>query len=70
MLVNSIAKNTKVADSNSDCKNKTVKRLLLSKNSNKTLGYSISNTRLAFIKLRYAFTKALIFQHFDLKSYI
>ena len=52
-----------------DCKDETVGKLL-SKNSNKIIGYLTPNARWAFIQLRQAFIKALIFQHFDLKCHI
>lgn len=61
LLVSSIIKDSKIDISNSDCENKIVKRLFPFKNLNKILGYSIFNARLAFIKLKHAFTKALIF---------
>ena len=52
-----------------DCKNKTVKRSLF-KILNGATGYLTLKARLAFTKLRKAFTKALILQHFDSKYYI
>ena len=54
-----------------DYKDETVKRLLLtSKNLNGAMGYLTAKARLAFIQLRKAFTKASIFQHFDLECHI
>ena len=53
----------------SDCKDKMVKRSL-SKNSNRATSYLTPKARLAFTKLRKSFTKAPIFQHFDLEYHI
>ena len=50
--------------------NKTIKRLLCSKNLNRITGYLTSKAKLMFTKLSKAFTKALIFQYFDLKYHI
>ena len=55
--------------SGGNCKDKTGKKSP-SKNSNRVTGYLTPKARLAFIKLRKAFTKALIFRHFDLKCHI
>ena len=52
-----------------DCKNETIKRLP-SKNLNRATGYLTPKTRLAFTKLRKAFTIAPIFKHFDPKCHI
>ena len=53
------------------CKDKTVKRSPpTSKNSNGTTGYLTPKARLTLIKLRKAFTKALILQHFDPECHI
>ena len=52
-----------------NCEDETVKRSL-SKNSNEVTGYLTSETRLAFNKLRKAFTKAPILWHFDLECHI
>ena len=49
----------------------TVKRSpLIFKNLNGATGYLILKARLAFTQLRKAFTKARIFQHFDLECHI
>ena len=53
----------------SNCEDKTVKRSLF-KNLNRATDYLTLKARLAFIKLRKAFTKAPIFQHFDLECHI
>ena len=50
----------------SNCKDKTVKKLP-SKNLNRATSYLTPKARLAFTKLRKAFTKALILRHFDLE---
>ena len=53
------------------CKDETVERSpITSKNSNGAISYLTSGAKQAFIQLRQAFTKALIFQHFDLKCHI
>ena len=57
------------ASGGGDCENKTVKKLLF-KNSNGAKDYLTLKTRLAFTKLKKAFTKTLILQHFDLECYI
>ena len=56
-------------DSDSNCKDEMVKKSP-SKNSNGAIGYLTPKARLAFTKLRKAFTKAPILQHFDPKCYI
>ena len=56
-------------DSGSDCENETVKRSS-SKNLNRTTAYLTPKARLAFIKLKKAFTKVLILQYFDPKCHI
>ena len=57
--------------SGGDCKDKTVKRLLLTfRKSNGSTSYLTLKARLAFIQLKKAFTKAPILWHFDLKCYI
>ena len=61
--------NVGIVDSGDDCEDKIVKRSP-SKNSNRATGYLIPKARLAFIKLRKAFTKAPILQYFDPKCYI
>ena len=53
----------------SDCGDKTVKRSP-SKNLNGATGYLTPKARLAFTKLRKAFTKTLILRHFDAKCHI
>ena len=54
-----------------DCEDETIKRsLLTSKNSNEIMSYSTPGTKQAFTHFRQAFTKALIFWHFDLEYYI
>ena len=51
--------------------NKTVKKLSLTfTNSNKAAGYLNFKVKLAFTTLKKAFSKGLIFQHFDLKCHI
>ena len=52
-----------------DYKDKMVEKSL-SKNLNRATGYLAPKARLAFIKLRKAFTKALILRHFDLEYHI
>ena len=52
-----------------DCEDKIVERLL-SKNSNRAIGYLTPKARLIFTKSRKAFTKALILWYFDPKCYI
>ena len=52
-----------------DYKNEMVKRLP-SKNLNRAMDYLTPEARLVFTKLKKAFTKALILQHFDLKCHI
>ena len=52
-----------------DCENKIVGRSS-SKNSNRAISYLTSDTRQAFTQLRQAFTKAPIFQYFDLEYHI
>ena len=57
--------------SGNNCKDETFERLLLtSKKSNRATGYLTPEARLAFTQLRKAFTKALIFQHFNPKYHI
>ena len=54
-----------------NCENETVERsLLISKNLNRAIGYLTPNAKQAFTQLRQAFTKAPIFQYFDLEWYI
>ena len=54
-----------------DCEDEMVEKSpLTSKNSNGTTGYLTPKARLAFTQLRKAFTKALIFRHFDPKCHI
>ena len=67
-----MAENAKIGSlGGGDCENKTVERSpLTSKNSSRTTGYLILETRLAFTSLRKAFTKATIFQHFDPECHI
>ena len=67
-----MAKDTEVDSIGSgDCEDKTVERLpLTSKNSNGATGYLTSKARLAFTKLRKAFTKAPILRHFDPECHI
>ena len=52
-----------------DYEDKTVEKSS-SKNSNRAMGFLIPKARLAFNKLRKAFTKAPILQHFNPKYYI
>ena len=52
-----------------NCEDKTVKKSP-SKNSNRATVYLTPEARLAFTKLRKAFTKTPIFRHFDLKCHI
>ena len=52
-----------------DCKDKIVKKSP-SKNLNRATGYLTPKARLVLNKLRKLFTKAPIFQHFDLEYYI
>ena len=61
--------NVSIVDDSGDHEDKIIKRLS-SKNLNRAMGYLISKARLVFIKLRKAFTKALIFRHFDLEYHI
>ena len=54
-----------------DCEDRTVERwLLISKNSNRAIGYLTPKARLAFIQLKKAFTKALILRHFDSECHV
>ena len=55
--------------SGGDCEDETLKRLT-SKNLNITMGYLTSKARLAFNKLKKAFTKAPILQNFDPECHI
>ena len=56
---------------NGNCENKTVERSsLTSKNLNQTTGYPTLEVRLLFTQLRKAFTKALIFWHFDPECHV
>ena len=59
----------KVCVGSGDCKNKTVRKSL-SKNSNRAMAYLTPNARWVFTQLNKTFTKALIFQQFDLESHI
>ena len=52
-----------------DCEDETVEKSL-SKNLNRATGYFTPAARSTFTQLRKAFTKALIFQHFDPKCHI
>ena len=54
----------------SDCEDKTVKRSLRSKNSNRAIGYLTPKTMLAFIQLTKTFIEAPILQYLDLEYYI
>ena len=58
-----------IASGGGDCEDKTVEKSSF-KNLNGVTGYLIPKARLAFNKLRKAFTKAPIFQHFDPKCNI
>ena len=49
---------------------KVKRSLFTSQNLNGAMRYLIFNAKQALIQLRQAFTKALIFWHFDLKYYI
>ena len=66
-----MAKNNEVSivSYGGDYDDKTVKRLL-PKNSNKAIAYQTLEARLTFNKLKKAFTKAPILQHFDLEYHI
>ena len=68
-----MAENAKISSigDGGDCEDKTVKRSpLIFKNLNGATGYLTPKARLAFIKLRKAFTKAPILWHFDPKYHI
>ena len=61
----SITKNDTVDNSDNDCEDEAIKRLLC-KNSNTTAGYLTPKARLALAQLRKMFTKAEILEHFNL----
>ena len=69
LLVN-VAEDDEVVVDVDDCKNETGGRSPHSKKINGATTYLTPEVRLAFTQLRKAFTKALIFQHFDLKCHI
>ena len=58
-----------IVSSNSNCKDEMVKRLS-SKNLNRVTGYLTPKARLAFNKLRKAFTETSILQNFNLEYHI
>ena len=65
-----MAEDAKVRVDGGDYEDKTDERLLRSKNSNQATSYLTPNPKYAFTQLTQAFSKAMIFRHFDPKCHI